>query len=198
MKNQLLKSAVISVIAGAISLSATQATANMFNNNNAPNGYYSDYNNWPEWTPMYWMEEMSNEFDNNGWNNNYNYPPGPYGPPPVYGQPYGPATGYAPQFPPQYAPMPRFQAPPMAPNQVPKPLPPQQMQQQAPQNMAPPGMMQPPQYRPPQNMGPPPGYYMPPPRQMPPRMMAPPPGYMPPPSQMPSRMAPSPKGQENQ
>jgi hypothetical protein len=34
------------------------------------NGY--DDNDWPEWTPMYWMEEMMDEWDDN---DDDNYPP---------------------------------------------------------------------------------------------------------------------------
>ena len=32
------------------------------------NSGYGDYNDWPVWTPMYWMEEMFG--DNNGFGNN--------------------------------------------------------------------------------------------------------------------------------
>lgn len=58
------------------------------------NGSY-DYNDWPVWTPMYWMEEMSNEFDNNGWGNGNGNGYGPYnnGYGGGYGAPYGGGYG---------------------------------------------------------------------------------------------------------
>lgn len=41
-----------------------------------PYGPYWEENDWPEWTPMYWMQEMSDSFndDNNGFsfNNGFN------------------------------------------------------------------------------------------------------------------------------
>ncbi|MFK5986000.1 MAG: hypothetical protein QM479_11330, partial [Pseudomonadota bacterium] len=57
-------------------LATTNASAFWGGNNNGP----YDYNDWPVWTPMYWMEEMSNEMDDNNWggNNGY-YGNGPYG-----------------------------------------------------------------------------------------------------------------------
>ena len=86
--------------------------------------YYDDYdyNDWPVFTPMYWMEEFIDEFDrdsrygnrgwgNRGWGNrgwNRGYRGYPYG---GYGAPYG---GYAPYgYAPYYAPP----APPVAPAQ---------------------------------------------------------------------------------
>ena len=87
----------------------TTAQANWFVGGNigewkmGPNGPYWDESDWPEWTPMYWMEEFMDSWDNNdGWSNygNYGAPYGgsynmnPYG----YGNtPYGyipPAGGY--------------------------------------------------------------------------------------------------------
>ncbi len=74
------------------------------NNNNGewkmgPNGYYWDESNWPEWTPMYWMEEFMDSWDDNGngfggfgnnsfGNNNY----GGYSP--MYPMPMQPDYGY--------------------------------------------------------------------------------------------------------
>lgn len=61
-------------------------------------GSGNGYNDWPVWTPMYWMEEMADSVDNNGWggrNNGYGYgmPPAQYG----YGMPAPMAPyGYAP------------------------------------------------------------------------------------------------------
>ena len=76
-----------------------------------PNGPYWDESDWPEWTPMYWMEEFMDEFDNNSWGgnnwgggnnfgggNNYGNPYGGYNQAPYgYGNPYG-GYGY-PQVP---------------------------------------------------------------------------------------------------
>ncbi|MBF0266018.1 MAG: sulfur globule protein CV1 [Gammaproteobacteria bacterium] len=59
-----------------------------------------DENDWPVWSPMFWMEEMSDEFDNNNkWNNRYGNGYRPYGygqPMPYYPQPY---PYYAPTYP---------------------------------------------------------------------------------------------------
>lgn len=86
----------------AVALIAILVTSNanaFWGGNN--NGY--NYNDWPVWTPMYWMEEMENEFDDNGWggngwNNGYGRPYGggygaPYGG--GYGMPYGGGMPYA-------------------------------------------------------------------------------------------------------
>ena len=60
-------------IAG-LSLIALSATANagfdFFDGNNGewkmgPYGPYYEESNWPQWTPMYWMEEMMDSFDDN-------------------------------------------------------------------------------------------------------------------------------------
>jgi hypothetical protein len=52
-----------------LALSAA-ANANFFDSNNGewkmgPNGPYYEKNDWPEWTPMYWMDEMMDSFDDN-------------------------------------------------------------------------------------------------------------------------------------
>ncbi|MCH9742638.1 MAG: sulfur globule protein CV1 [Proteobacteria bacterium] len=85
---------------------------------------WGGYNNWPTWTPMYWMEEAFDNFDDDSgyrpWGNNrYGgyprwgngapyYPQGgyaPYGAVPYYGgygqMPYyqGAPYGYAPYYP---------------------------------------------------------------------------------------------------
>jgi hypothetical protein len=81
------------------------------------NDSYYDYNDWPVFTPMYWMEEFMDEFDNDrygnrGWGNRgfgnrgyRGYPPyGGYGyPQRGYGAPYG---GYAPYYAPAQPPRP--------------------------------------------------------------------------------------------
>lgn len=36
---------------------------------NGPYGPYWESNDWPEWTPMYWMQEMADSFGNNNDNN---------------------------------------------------------------------------------------------------------------------------------
>ena len=98
----------------ALALFASTAHANFFGSNDGewkmgPNGPYWDESDWPEWTPMYWMEAFMNSWDdddNNGFggsyypsmtmNNrvpymqgNYPYPSAPYGYP-------APATPTAP------------------------------------------------------------------------------------------------------
>ena len=67
----------------ALLVSATAANADFFGGNDGewkmgPNGAYWDESDWPQWTPMYWMEEMmdnfsgdSNNFGFNGSSNNY-------------------------------------------------------------------------------------------------------------------------------
>ena len=79
------------------------------------------YNDWPVWTPMYWMEEMSDVWDDDYYDDYYYGGPwgggpwgGPYGGPGYYGAPYGggyygapygggyygePYGGYAPAYP---------------------------------------------------------------------------------------------------
>ena len=96
-------------------LSANAANASFFDSNDGewkmgPNGPYWDESDWPKWTPMYWMEEMMDNFgfdDNNNFGNfgnnfgfngsSMNYPqmqqpyygqqPAPY----PYAQPQAPA-----------------------------------------------------------------------------------------------------------
>ena len=116
-----------------LSLLALSATANadFFGGNNGewkmgPQGPYYEESDWPEWTPMYWMEEMMDSFDeednsygNNGFmggmpfmgNNNNGYPAMPYGAPMMAPMPYAPQPMMAP---PMMAPMP-VPAVPMAP-----------------------------------------------------------------------------------
>lgn len=122
-----------------LALSAT-ASADFFSSNNGewkmgPYGPYYEENDWPEWTPMYWMEEMMNSFDDedNGFGNfggmpfmggnNYAMPYGgmPYGAPmmapPLGAMPYG-----APMMPPAAPPMmPPMPAMPAAPGGMPGP-----------------------------------------------------------------------------
>ena len=75
------------------------AQANWFGSNGGewkmgPYGPYWDENDWPVWTPMYWMDEMMDSFDNNNWGGNnwsgaYNVAPYTY-PMPYYGYPATP------------------------------------------------------------------------------------------------------------
>lgn len=65
------------VLAGLLlMLTATAANADFFGGNDGewkmgPNGPYWDESNWPQWTPMYWMEEMMDNFgdDDNSFGN---------------------------------------------------------------------------------------------------------------------------------
>ncbi|WP_298609611.1 hypothetical protein [uncultured Thiothrix sp.] len=94
---------------------ASSASADFFGSGNngewkmGPYGPYWEENDWPEWTPMYWMQEMSDSFNNdntNGFNfnqgfsswnmpffgnNNYGngMPMMPYGYPTAAMMPYG-------------------------------------------------------------------------------------------------------------
>ena len=116
------------------------ANSSWFGGNDCPPWAY-DCNDWPEWTPMYWMEEMSDEFDDNNWGGNNwggnnwggnNFGPfggnnGPYGAPPMYGPgPYGAPPMFGPGgpgpygAPPMYGPGP-YGAPPMPPMYGPGP-----------------------------------------------------------------------------
>ena len=73
-----MKARSLAVVFGLL-LSAN-AAASWFGSDSGP----WDDNDWPEWTPMYWMEEMMNEFDDD--DDYYGY--GPYGMPYGYA-PYG-------------------------------------------------------------------------------------------------------------
>lgn len=100
MKKSLALFAIISI--------AFSVNANAFWGGNNSNDPWDD-NDWPVWSPMYWMEEMSDEFDNNSWGGNsyngYGYGHQPYGyapPMPQYGPYSSPYSGQTPY--PQYAP----------------------------------------------------------------------------------------------
>jgi hypothetical protein len=82
-------------------LVSLNASASWFGSDSGP---YDD-NDWPEFTPMYWMEEMMNEFDDDD-DDYYRYGPQGYGPygyapygygaPAPYAGPYGqPPVPYA-------------------------------------------------------------------------------------------------------
>ncbi|MBJ6608935.1 MAG: hypothetical protein JG718_01105 [Candidatus Thiothrix moscowensis] len=133
-------------------LSATASAGDFFGGNNGewkmgPYGPYYEESDWPEWTPMYWMDEMMNSFDDDdedfmggmpfmGNNNNFggmpfmgnnNYPVMPYGAPGMAPMPYAQQPmmlppGMAPMPPmgaPMLAPMPPMGAPMMAPPPAP-------------------------------------------------------------------------------
>ncbi|WP_020559897.1 hypothetical protein [Thiofilum flexile] len=65
-----------------LALTTSTQASSFFGNNNGewkmgPYGPYYEENDWPEWTPMYWMQEMFDSFDNNNNNgfyrNGFNY-----------------------------------------------------------------------------------------------------------------------------
>ena len=107
MKKPILKTVLLLTMLGSVSVSQANGFGNFFGGNN--NGFGNFFggnnngdNNWPVWTPMYWMEEMSDSFGNNN-NNNRNsgyygggypnvsaYQPSPYG-----SSPYAMANPYA-------------------------------------------------------------------------------------------------------
>ena len=82
---------------------AGSASASWFSSDSdecyGPYGKIPNCNEYDEWDPRYWMEEMEDMFDDD--DDDYRYGRGGYGQPygGGYGQPYG--GGYAPQ---QYAP----------------------------------------------------------------------------------------------
>ena len=108
MKTKIKQTAKIILLA-ALLAAPFSAQANWFGSNNGewktgPYGPYWDESDWPVWTPMYWMDEMMDSFDNNNWGGNNwgggaynavpygNVAPYPYGVP-NYAMPYGyPAT----------------------------------------------------------------------------------------------------------
>lgn len=62
-----------------MAFAANTANADFFGSNDGewkmgPNGPYWDESDWPKWTPMYWMQEMMDSFDNND-NNNFGFNP---------------------------------------------------------------------------------------------------------------------------
>lgn len=68
---------------GSALLLGTTSTVSAWGGNN---GW--DWNPWPAWTPMYWMEEMVGDNDwygNNYYGGPYGYAPYGYGPGPYYG-----------------------------------------------------------------------------------------------------------------
>ena len=105
----------------ALILATSAANADFFGGNNGewkmgPNGPYYDESDWPEWTPMYWMEEMMDNFGGDDDNNSFgfgggsnNYPMqqgGGYGYPQQQPQPYGYGYPQQPQMAAPAMPMP--------------------------------------------------------------------------------------------
>jgi hypothetical protein len=89
-----MKARTLAVLVGL--LISANVSAGWFGSNNDP---WED-NDWPEWTPMYWMEEMMDEFDNNDDDyyryGPYGYSPYGYGAPAPFAAPYGqPPVPYA-------------------------------------------------------------------------------------------------------
>ncbi len=107
----------VSVFSALILGVASSASASWWGSNNSgecygPYGKIPSCNEYDEWDPRYWMEEMEDMFDDDD-----DYYRGGYGNPygGGYGQPYGggygnPYGGYAPQqyAPQQYAPNPYY------------------------------------------------------------------------------------------
>ena len=83
----------LSVSIGALLLAASLSASGWWGGDRW-GGY--GYNDWPVWTPMYWMEEMSDSWDDDYYDGYYGGGPwgggpwgGPYGGPGYYGAPYG-------------------------------------------------------------------------------------------------------------
>lgn len=75
-----MKKVILVILISLAPIVSTSVDASgFFNSNNGewkmgPNGPYWDESDWPEWTPMYWMEEFMDSWDNNNWGgNNYGY-----------------------------------------------------------------------------------------------------------------------------
>jgi hypothetical protein len=86
-----LLGAFFGLFTGGLFVSAN-VSADMFGGGDCPPWEY-DCNDWPEWTPMYWMEEMSDEWDDD---DDYGRYGGGYGGPyggGGYGRPYGGGYG---------------------------------------------------------------------------------------------------------
>ena len=80
---------ILSISTGALLLAAS-LSASAWWGGDRWGGY--GYNDWPVWTPMYWMEEMSDVWDDDYYDGYYGGPwGGPYGGPwgGGYGAPYG-------------------------------------------------------------------------------------------------------------
>jgi hypothetical protein len=91
---------ILSISMGALLLAASLNASAFWGNNNNGWGNGGGYNDWPVFTPMYWMEEMSDQWDDDNYGGGYGAPYGggygaPYGG--GYGAPYG--GGYAPAYP---------------------------------------------------------------------------------------------------
>jgi len=135
-----MKKILMPVAVAALTLGMSQSASAVWGDNWGGNGY----NDWPTWTPMYWMEEMFDNFDDNNWGGNnspwgwnrgngyhgyapYGYAPYGYG----YPQQYSP-YGYAPQ-PQKYSPYGYgYPQPGYAPQPYPQPAYPQVVPQQQP------------------------------------------------------------------
>ncbi len=98
-----MKKIVLSAFAASL-MTASVAQADWFGGSDDP----WDDNDWPEWTPMYWMEEMMDEWDDDDDDKDYYR----YGYGPRYG--YGSRGGYG-AYPPPPAPYYPYSAPPPAP-----------------------------------------------------------------------------------
>lgn len=109
-----------------LALSATASAGDFFGGNSGewkmgPNGPYYEESDWPEWTPMYWMDEMMDNFDDEeDFGGGMPFSGGMPGMMPYGGAPMG--YGAAPMMPPMgygaapmMAPMPQMGAPMMAP-----------------------------------------------------------------------------------
>jgi opacity protein-like surface antigen len=91
---------ILTISMGALLLAASLNASAWWGND----GWGRGYNDWPVFTPMYWMEEMADSWDDDYYDGYYGGPYGGYGPGYGYGAPYG--GGYAPAYPAAPAPAP--------------------------------------------------------------------------------------------
>lgn len=134
-----MKKYMVALMLSASAVTAQASGFDFFGNDGewkmGPNGPYYEESDWPQWTPMYWMEEFMNV-----WDDDDSY--GSYGAMPMPQMPYGGAPMMMPQgnfAAPGMMPMPMGQMPamPAAPGMMPMPVAPMPAMPAAPAVVAP-------------------------------------------------------------
>jgi hypothetical protein len=113
-RSSIMKKVSFMAVVASLLLASGSASADWFGDRWGGN---NGYNDWPMWTPMYWMEEMADTMDDQGWSgrNNRAVAPNGYGVPAPYGYPQAPYYGYPQQAPYGYAPQQPYPAAPYYP-----------------------------------------------------------------------------------